>query len=135
MKSSISPSSSLRLVVRRDDDSRGHSRHGQSNFENNLFVRLSPGMAQVLWKRTLQKYQGEEDNYLGSCWRMSPDASFGSGDIHFLPLKITVRDKIGDKIRTIYASFNGGIIQSPYDNNMRKFGIISPDECHLLSFL
>ena len=112
----------LRLRVRDNVPRRRPPRRGDSNNNGNLFVRLSPGLAKDLCRRALRGHHDENHVVPSSsaAWNMA--TTLDSDELHFLPLKITIRgrgdkDDNADTVHTIFASFNGGIIESNGQNS------------------
>lgn len=131
-------------MVRDTDGRQGRSNGSISDDNNNnstnLFVRLSPGVARDLFNRSHQSRRNEDGNEdddeddanpnVGSSWRLLPLAG-EDDDIHFLPLKITMREQQSDNgkkdatnVHTIYASFNGGIVHKNGQNNNGTFSVV-----------
>jgi hypothetical protein len=87
----------------------------------NLFARVSPKIAEALWKEARDAAAASSHAASGSDgagWNASSGAlplleSGGDPGVEFLPLEITLRD--GSKI---YTSYNGGSIE---DTGMLRF--------------
>jgi hypothetical protein len=124
----------LRLVVREDSNVNGDDSDTSST---NLFVRLSPGVAQDLARRSVafNRTRDAASGYTPEFheWRLDDSvASFGTNDCNdddltFLPLHIVLdrKDDGGECCGriNIYASYNGG----SYDGAMGK-GTCSSNE-------
>ena len=107
----------LRLLLRDNTDRRPGHVSNKNNNSGNLFVRLSPGVAKELCQQAALTWtHHHRDDAATSAASWTFPATTTADEIHFLPLKITLRGRgsehgnIDTAAHTIYASFNGGIL-------------------------
>lgn len=92
----------------------------------NLFARVSPKIARVLWQDARDAVVRAPSGRDGTGWNLSSDPlppfeSGGDSGVEFLPLEITLQD--GSKI---YTSYNGGSIEDTGSIELPDNGL--PDE-------